>query len=63
VIIGIDLDKSQYIIHDPYGDCDLVHGGFPVPSSGARVRYSFQNFEKRWMVEGPKTGWGLILLK
>lgn len=63
LIIGIDLDKSQYIVHDPYGDCDLVHGGFPVPASGARVRYSFLNFEKRWMVEGPKTGWGLILVK
>jgi GH24 family phage-related lysozyme (muramidase) len=63
VIVGIDLDKSQYIVNDPYGDCDLVHGGFPVSASGARVRYSFLNFEKRWMVEGPKTGWGLILVK
>lgn len=63
VIIGIDLDKSQYIVHDPYGDCDLVHGGFPVPASGARLRYSFRNFEPRWMVEGPKTGWGLILVR
>jgi hypothetical protein len=63
VIVGIDMDKSQYIVNDPYGDCDLVHGGFPVSASGARVRYSFLNFEKRWMVEGPKTGWGLILVK
>lgn len=63
LIIGIDMEKSQYIVHDPYGDCDLVHGGFPVPASGARVRYSFRNFEKRWEVEGPKTGWGLILTK
>lgn len=61
LIIGIDLDKSQYIVNDPYGDCDLIHGGFPVPSSGARVRYSFRHLEPRWMVEGPKTGWGLIL--
>ena len=63
VIVGIDLDKSQYIVNDPYGDCDLVHGGFPVSASGARVRYSFLGFEKRCMVEGPKTGWGLILVK
>ncbi len=63
VIVGIDLEKSQYIVNDPYGDCDLVHGGFPVPASGARLRYSFRNFEPRWMVEGPKTGWGLILVR
>jgi GH24 family phage-related lysozyme (muramidase) len=63
LIIGIDLDKSQYIVNDPYGDCDLIHGGFPVPASGARLRYSFRNFEPRWMVEGPKTGWGLILVR
>lgn len=62
VIVGIDLDKSQYVVNDPYGDCDLVYGGFPVPASGARRRYSFRNFEPRFMVEGPKTGWGMILV-
>ena len=41
----------------------MVYGGFEGSQNGSRVRYSFQNFEKRWMVEGPKKGWGLILVK
>lgn len=63
VIIGIDLDKSQYIVNDPWGEADMVHGGFVGSQNGHRVRYSFRNFEKRWMVEGPKTGWGLVLAR
>lgn len=61
VIIGVDLDTKQYIVNDPWGDVDLVYGGFPGSQNGHRVKYSFQNFEPRWMVEGDDTGWGLIL--
>ena len=61
VIVGIDLDAKQYIVNDPYGDVDLIYGGFPGSQNGHRVRYSFQNFEPRLFVEGEKTGWGLIL--
>lgn len=63
LIIGIDLEKSQYIVHDPYGDLDLVRGDYPGSTNGARLRYSFRNLERRWMVEGNGTGWGLILAK
>ena len=62
-IVGIDMEKSQYIVNDPWGEGDMVYGGFEGSQNGSRVRYSFQNFEKRWTVEGPKTGWGLILVK
>jgi GH24 family phage-related lysozyme (muramidase) len=61
VIIGIDLDTKQYIVNDPWGEADLVYGGFPGSQNGHRVRYSFANFERRWLVEGEKSGWGLIL--
>jgi hypothetical protein len=61
VIIGVDLDTKQYIVNDPWGDVDLIYGGFPGSQNGYRVRYSFQNFEPRLFVEGEKTGWGLIL--
>jgi hypothetical protein len=62
-IVGIDLEKLQYIVNDPWGEGDMVYGGFEGSQNGSRVRYSFRNFEKRLMVEGPKTGWGLILAK
>jgi lysozyme len=63
LIVGIDLANKQYIVNDPWGDCDLVHGGMLGSQNGYRVRYSFKNFEPRWMVEGDKTGWGLILVR
>jgi GH24 family phage-related lysozyme (muramidase) len=63
VIVGIDLDKSQYIVNDPWGEADLIYGGFVGSQNGHRVRYSFRNFEPRWEVEGPKTGWGMILVR
>lgn len=63
LIIGIDLETSHYIVHDPYGDLDLLHGGYNGSTNGARLRYSFKNFEPRWMAEGQGTGWGLILVK
>jgi GH24 family phage-related lysozyme (muramidase) len=63
IIIGIDLDKQQYIVHDPYGEPSLIHGGFLGSANGSFLRYSFRNFEPRWMVEGSGTGWGMVLLR
>jgi hypothetical protein len=63
VIIGVDVEKSQYIVNDPYGDADLVYGGFLGSQNGFRLRYSFKNFEPRWMVEGSGSGWGMILVR
>lgn len=63
VIIGVDLEKQQYIVHDPWGDCDLIYGGFLGSQNGSSLRYSFRNFEPRWMAEGNGTGWGIILVR
>lgn len=63
VIVGIDQKTGHYIVNDPWGDCDLIHGGMLGSENGYRVRYSFKNFEPRWMVEGNKTGWGLIIVR
>lgn len=63
VIVGVDLESKQYIVNDPWGEADLVYGGMMGSENGSRLRYSFRNFEPRWMVEGSGTGWGLILLR
>lgn len=62
-IIGYDKTNAQYIIHDPYGELDLVNGGYYGSTNGASQRYSYANFNKRWMVEGIGTGWGIIANK
>lgn len=59
-IIGYDKANAQYIIHDPYGELDLVNGGYYGSTNGASQRYSYANFNKRWMVEGMGSGWGII---
>jgi GH24 family phage-related lysozyme (muramidase) len=63
VIIGIDQVKQQYIVNDPWGDCDLLYGGFLGSQNGSGLRYSFRNFEPRWMVEGNGTGWGMVIVR
>ena len=62
-IIGYDKAAGQYIVHDPYGELDLVNGGYYGSTNGASMRYSYANFNKRWMVDGMGTGWGIIATK
>ena len=62
-IIGYDKAAGQYIVHDPYGELDLINGGYYGSTNGASMRYSYANFNKRWMPEGMGTGWGIIATK
>lgn len=59
-IIGYDKANAQFIVHDPYGELDLINGGYYGSTNGASKRYSYANFNKRWMVEGSGSGWGII---
>lgn len=71
IVIGYDLDSQQWVVNDPYGDCDLTYGGYPGSTNGASVRYSFKNFNRRWSVAGAtggyvykeNCGWGVIATK
>ena len=64
-VIGYDKDTGHYIVHDPYGELDVVNGGYWGSTNGANQRYSFKNFNRRWMVNSdgsyaPGKGWGII---
>lgn len=71
IIIGYDTKEAQWIVHDPYGDCDLIYGGYPGSTNGSLMRYSFKNFNKRWSVKSTSQGyvyedsrgWGVIATK
>ncbi|MGA1710417.1 MAG: glucosaminidase domain-containing protein [bacterium] len=56
-VIGYD-DKCFYV-HDPFGELDLVNGGYPVagPTDGRSQRYSKTNLLKRWLINGKNDGW------
>ena len=58
-IIAIGYTRDAIIVHDPYGDLDLVRGGY-LSGNGAGLSYSRRNLGPRWMVEGPGTGWAII---
>ena len=58
-IIAIGYTDDAIIVHDPFGDLDLLTGRY-VNNWGARLRYSRKNLGPRWMVEGPATGWAIV---
>jgi hypothetical protein len=56
------FDHLGWIVNDPYGSCNLVRGGFTAEggTSGRAQRYSYRNFNPRWLVEGPASGWAWL---
>ena len=49
-------DKS-WIHNDPNGQADLVNGGYVNHTKGKAVVYSRANWDRRWQVPTPGTGW------
>lgn len=58
VIVG--FDKDDWIMNDPRGTPFMERGGHSS-YGGRNVKVSRQAFKQRWEVEGPGTGW-LILV-
>lgn len=58
----IGHDETHFDVHDPFGDLELVGGGYihAGPEDGKFQRYSKKNLMKRWEVEGPGSGWGMV---
>lgn len=54
--VGLSADKKSIIVHDPFGDLDLVGGGY-VSTDGKYKKYSKKNLAPRWLVEGERSGW------
>lgn len=65
IITGADPVAKTWTVNDPYGDCDLVHGGYPGSTNGAHLTYSWENFNRRWLVDSSGrykdgAGWGIM---
>ena len=58
LVVGWDPNTQQFLMHDPYGESDLVEGGFTRTAivSGKSVRYLLKNWGARWQVDGQGTG-------
>ena len=59
--VGITADKTKLWVHDPFGEMDLISGGY-ISTDGKYRLYSKKNLGPRFLVEGPKSGW-IILAK
>ena len=59
---GITADGKGLFINDPYGELDLIEGGYPI-TNGSNLVYSKKNLSKRWMPEGNGSGWFIKALK
>ena len=55
VVCGYTDDN--FVMNDPYGDCDLVNGGYPGSHNGNMLPYSRKNWLPRWEADGHGTGW------
>lgn len=55
----VGYTKTHVIVHDPWGEADLITGD-TVSSVARYCHYSRENFGKRWMVDGPGSGWAII---
>lgn len=59
VIVGFNQDS--FIMHDPMGTPDMIHGGHDSRSGGRRVEVSRKLFMTRWAVEGASSGWYILV--
>jgi hypothetical protein len=61
-IAAYGFDTTGWIVNDPYGEIDLMAGGWARTggSSGRGQHYSFRNLNPRWLVEGPASGWAWL---
>jgi len=59
VVVG--TDATSVIHNDPYGMADVVNGGYKSAQGGQYIHYSKQYWLPRWLVEGPNSGWGVLI--
>ena len=65
VIVGFEGTEStgdaQWVMHDPMGAPRIERGGHDTRNSGKNVRVPRTTFNQRWQVEGPGSGWVILV--
>ena len=59
----IGYTEDTIVHHDPNGEADMINGGYIGNSAslGAHVEYSRKNWLRRWEIDGPSTGWAILV--
>jgi hypothetical protein len=53
------FNPTHFIHQDPNGEANTQNGGYLNNNKGANVAYSRSNWLRRWLVDGPASGWYL----
>lgn len=55
----IGYDDEYFYVNDPFGELDLVNGGYPMagPTDGRCKKYTRKNLMKRWLINSNTDGW------
>jgi hypothetical protein len=64
-IILTGYDQEYFYCHDPFGELDLINGGYPKagPTDGKNQRYTRKNLMKRWLISSKSDGWLWVIQK
>jgi hypothetical protein len=59
------FNPTHFVHGDPYGEANIVSGGYvsTKPKAGDGIRYSRKNWLRRWEIDGPNTGWAILVNK
>jgi GH24 family phage-related lysozyme (muramidase) len=57
----IGFTPEAIVMNDPNGEAAMTSGGYVNHTNGAGIRYSRRNWLRRWEVDGPSTGWALLV--
>lgn len=58
VVVG--YKENSWLHNDPNGEADIICGGYVNHLNGKFVEYSYR-WLRRWEVDGPSTGWALLV--
>jgi|TARA_Y100000033_G_scaffold28782_1_gene27367 hypothetical protein len=65
VLVGFEGTEStgdaQWVMHDPMGAPRIERGGHETRYGGKNVKVPRGTFKQRWQVEGPGSGWVILV--
>ena len=60
-VLLVGFNRDEWVIHDPMGKPLMERGGHDTRKSGEYVRVSRPAFHQRWQVNGPNSGWAILV--
>ena len=58
---GKNSNDPRWVMQDPRGKPDLLQGGHLSPAGGEQAEVRQSEFSPRWEIDGPGTGWVILV--